>query len=446
MIRKYNNKFTIFFNIIGFLLFIISYYFYYLSLQKCLKGDNICSQKWDWIKTKIIQLIHSTFIIIILLILIFHNLISKFHIIHFLLTFTTFYYYSHSIYFHDHGAYNLIAFLIVVFLVLILLFILRIILLIFKNKYKYKIIAHIFLFLFYITLKNPINCLDWPKGLNNAYIDNDSKKYGCKIKFPKYCNYKIIGFTQDLSRISRKSCLNKYKNSKKNILLKSSSPFINEKTKKFGFPLTNNKEGGKDGKEDYILKRYTYKNLIDMDKKYSQKFDTPEYIVDFSNDPFGELIIQLNYNETLSIERKKFENNSTPYSDNVMIIYIDSISRANSIRKLKNTLKFFEKFISYKGGYNKKYPNENFHSFQFFKYHSFRGLTYKNFPKIFYGNVKDSKDFVRINKYYKLNGYITGYATDYCNKDNTRTHHNLSEQEIYDHQLLLCDPNTESIL
>ena len=183
MIRKYNNKFTIFFNIIGFLLFIISYYFYYLSLQKCLKGDNICSQKWDWIKTKIIQLIHSTFIIIILLILIFHNLISKFHIIHFLLTFTAFYYYSHSIYFHDHGAYNLIAFLIVVFLVLILLFILRIILLIFKNKHKYKIIAHIFLFLFYITLKNPINCLDWPKGLNKFFLFISISSFSFKSYF-----------------------------------------------------------------------------------------------------------------------------------------------------------------------------------------------------------------------------------------------------------------------
>ena len=50
----------------------------------------------------------------------------------------------------------------------------------------------------------------------------------------------------------------------------------------------------------------------------------------------------------------------------------------NALRKLKNkfkeyksliiNIKFFEQFISYKGGYNHNFPNENFHSFQFFKY------------------------------------------------------------------------------
>ena len=127
-----------------------------------------------------------------------------------------------------------------------------------------------------------------------------------------------------------------------------------------------------------------------------------------------------------------------------MIIYIDSVSRVNSIRKLKKTLNFFEQFISYKGGCNKKYSENNYHSFQFFKYHSFQGLTYSNFPKIFYGNWANAKDFKRINKYYKENGYITGFTLDNCNKDNTRTEHNLTIEEMYDHQLLLCDPNTMS--
>lgn len=49
-----------------------------------------------------------------------------------------------------------------------------------------------------------------------------------------------------------------------------------------------------------------------------------------------------------------------------MIIFIDSVSRGNSVRQLKKTLEFFEKFMSYKGGYNKNYPKEKYHSFQFF--------------------------------------------------------------------------------
>ena len=31
-----------------------------------------------------------------------------------------------------------------------------------------------------------------------------------------------------------------------------------------------------------------------------------------------------------------------------------------------------------------------------------------------------------------------------CQKDATRTKHNLSKDALYDHQLLLCDPNMDS--
>ena len=101
----------------------------------------------------------------------------------------------------------------------------------------------------------------------------------------------------------------------------------------------------------------------------------------------------------MSIERKKFERNSDPYSDNILVLYIDSISRNNGLRKLKKTMNFFEKFISYKGGSNQNYQNENFHSFQFFKYHAFNDFTGGNFPQLFYGKGNKSKNMVRITKY-----------------------------------------------
>ena len=52
------------------------------------------------------------------------------------------------------------------------------------------------------------------------------------------------------------------------------------------------------------------------------------------------------------------------------------------------------------------------------------------------------KHFVRITKYLKENGYINGYASDSCKKDGTGIYHNLTKEELYDHQLLLCDPNS----
>ena len=135
------------------------------------------------------------------------------------------------------------------------------------------------------------------------------------------------------------------------------------------------------------------------------------------------------------------EINSTPYSNNIILLYIDSVSRANALRKMKKTISFIEQFISYKGGHNRRNSNDNFHSFQFFKYHSFPGYTGANFPILFYGNQAGSKIFVRINKYIKENGYVTCYASDYCSKDNTRTTHELTDDELYDHQLVYCDPN-----
>ena len=318
----------------------------------------------------------------------------------------------------------------------------RILVLIFRNKTKLFIVF--FLLYYYNILDDPMNCNDWAKGLNNTYIENDKNKYGCQIIFPKKCSYKIIGYTLDLSKYFHKNCKNKNENSRENILEFSKSPYINSNTLKFGFPLTNNEQGKKDGIGDIILKEYTSKNLIDMDKSLPPNFNMPEYILDFSKDSFGELNINLNFNRTLSYERKKLENNSNPYSDNILILYIDSVSRANALRKLKKTISFINQFISFKGGQNEKYPNENFHSFQFFKYHSFWGYTGTNFPILFYGNNLNATKFIRINKYSKEHGYVTCFASEYCQKDNIRTNHNLTDDELYDHQLIYCDPNVIS--
>ena len=88
-------------------------------------------------------------------------------------------------------------------------------------------------------------------------------------------------------------------------------------------------------------------------------------------------------------------------ANNVLILYVDSVSRVNGLRQLKKTAKFFEKFMSYKGYSNEKYPNENYHSFQFFKYYSFNGHTTINFPFLFYRTNGSVVNKSLITKYYK---------------------------------------------
>jgi hypothetical protein len=103
-------------------------------------------------------------------------------------------------------------------------------------------------------------------------------------------------------------------------------------------------------------------------------------------------------------------------------------------------MKFFEKFISFKGNRNPKLPEENFHSFQFFKYHSHKYYTIGNYPILFYGKlINETTNYITL--YLKRNGYITGYSADFCFNDFTRNFHNFSFNDIYDHQYIVCDPN-----
>ena len=139
--------------------------------------------------------------------------------------------------------------------------------------------------------------------------------------------------------------------------------------------------------------------------------------------------INVNYNGTLSKQRKKLEQNSVPYSNNIMVIYLDSVSRANSIRQLKKTMNFIEKFISYKGGYHPKFSESNYHSFQFFKYHSHQFYTSGNYPILFYGKHRNETNKY-ITYFLKQNGFITGYSADECANDFARAFHNFSFDDI----------------
>ena len=418
-------------------------------MEKCLDGVDICCVKIEWMATKLIELIISCLILSILLHFIILKKISILHLIHILIVFFFFYNYSNGYDFHNHGFFNFVFYLILLSLILILSFILRCLFVCFR-KYFLSIILIVILtiitlFYFYLSIYL-INCDDWAKGLNNTYIENDHHKYGCQIKIPKRCPYKILKYIQDFTKIKGIKCSDIKKDAKKLFLKLSKSLNINEKTNRIAFPLTNKDPiCFLDDIDEKITTNYFLSNLIDIDNNTQTNKISPEIIIDFSKNPYGKMIINVNYNETLSKKRKKSEKSSTPYSNNIMIIYLDSVSRANSMRQLKKTVNFIEKFISYEGGYNNKYPEIKFHSFQFFKYHSFKEHTRGNYPLLIYGSERTNKKLIRITKYLKENGFITSYAGDTCFRDNIRTFHNLTISEIDDHQMLLCDPNKENL-
>ena len=359
----------------------------------------------------------------------------------------TIYFYSHGTDFDDHGFYNFFGGIAIIIILLIIISPLNCLLYIIKIKNKkYLLIFILGIFLlwaFYILINQYIiNCNDWKYGLNNTFIENDINKHGCQIIIPKTCSYKIGKYFFDRTKSKKYSCNNKIDTKKKLIKL-SHYKYINKNTKYVGFPLTNKNELIHMGMENIsILVRQFFKdNIIDIDNKTSYqkifKEYKPEIILDYTKNSFGELKINLRFNKTLSEERKFLENKSKPYSDNIIFIYIDSVSRAYSIRSLKKTLKFVEQFMSYEGAHIKNYPSDNFHSFQFFKYHSFKYYTRYNYPQLYYGKVDGKLE--RNIKFLKENGYVTCYVNDMCLREPTNTGHNMTTSEISDHEYLICD-------
>ena len=434
-------------------LFLFSYYLFFLSLEKCFEGWDECCIKVFWIKRKLIQAVLSSFLISLLLELIILNILSKYNLIHIFIALIIFYQYSHGKDFNDHGYYNLIGSFIIILINFVGLIPLNIFIYLSNNKiHIFKFILFLLIFIYFNIIffnKNNINCEDWVKGLNNTSIENNINKYGCQIIFPKLCPYKIGKYFLDITKLKGLKCNNINKSSRKKILEISKSPFLSNKSLHVGYPLTN-----KDSicfldfnDNDNILKNYFLNNLVDMDdKKLLKKYfknKIPEIEIDFNENLHGNIKINLKFNKTLSLERKIKEKYSSPYSDNIIILYIDSVSRANSLRQLKKTLRFFEKFMNYKGDFNRKYPSENYHSFQFFKYHSFLYHTRGNYPILFYGKKREQKNKISITKYLKEKGFIACFLNDFCMIDNVRTFHNFSKEEVYDHQFVICDPNID---
>ena len=153
--------------------------------------------------------------------------------------------------------------------------------------------------------------------------------------------------------------------------------------------------------------------------KYNKK--KPEIIVDFNEDPYGKILININHNKSLSEQRSKLSLNNS--SNNILFIFIDNISRNHFYRQFKKTAKFIKNFLRYKGISN---PNNNetiYHGFEFVKYHKFDGATLNNAIPMFSGVYYDKNQrMVSIVRDMKQLGYITCNVQDVCHKELTLTY------------------------
>jgi len=137
-----------------YILFFFSYLLYFLSLEKCMKGIFECGKKIDWINRKLAQAILSSVIIGILIEMMILSLITKLHLIHVFIFQYIFYTYSHGQDFYDHGLYNFLGYIIIVFIIMILLFPFNIIIYFLNKKRKKKKKNALFIYRKRITLIN----------------------------------------------------------------------------------------------------------------------------------------------------------------------------------------------------------------------------------------------------------------------------------------------------
>lgn len=454
-LSKTNSKiFFIIRELTGIILLLYGRQYYIKSLKGCDGDEFKCIViKIRFIFDDIRYCFKSILYFILFLVFIHLKIYSKYQIIIFIIIIFEIVLKDRGDSFLHHGFFNILS--LFTFLILGEIFIILFIIIINIKKKKYLIFITINLILLYcfihINNKEKYFCKNWDRGLNNSIISNNKTLYPCTIAIPKRkCLIDIFSPLLDLSKILNIKCENRKE--KEKYLLKSFSnlksyPFIN----KIAYPTT---KIDKEEINDYTplhggnLMNYIMNNLINLDENNTfhklKNNETHEIIVDFSQNPYGELIQKINFNQSLSNIRA---NVSKQYnSNNIIFIFFDNLSRVHFYRQYKKTSKFIKNFLSYKGFSTKNNKNQYYHGFEFLKYHKFDGPTLNNAVPMFTGvNFNNKNKIINIVKDMKKLGYVTCNVQDVCQKElmvlaKKKKYYYYIE---YDHEYIApsCDPN-----
>lgn len=132
-----NVRKAIFNEIISIILFMISYFFYFLSLKRCYDGEDTCPSNTSWITFIIVTCSISIVLNVVLFALMIYNKISSLNLIHFTITYILFYAYSHDAICEDHGYYNFVAFFSLLWFSILMVLFIHGIIIFAKSRYKY---------------------------------------------------------------------------------------------------------------------------------------------------------------------------------------------------------------------------------------------------------------------------------------------------------------------
>lgn len=443
---------------IAFVLSFISLILYYIGLEGCVGDEAYCLTKIGisfYVKIITLNLI-SIFCVCALLVLMSFRKIICFHLLYLIPLFIILMYSDQGTTLSHHGYYNCIGYIILLILLYPLSCFIYMMIRLIRNK-KYYIYVPILVFIFFIVVRFMIyikvntKCHGWENGLNNTKIYNNENEYACQIKFPKTCYINIVDNKLNMTKIVNKVCDKRSTNEKKLLfesIKNNRNPYITQRTKRIGYPRIN-KGGYPQEEQDGLIKLSTevLQNLVDMDNLPPNIVPDriPEVYVDFNNYPedptskYGKIHFNIIKNETLIKERKEKSSNNDVIFNNIVVLFIDTLSRVHLNRKMPKLRKWLEEHM--------KYDSEDFINYQFLKFHSLGVHTEINMKPAYFGESVMTSNGVHIVNHLKEKGYITAQADNYCSPEPYQLRQSFDHSNVtygyFDHELisLFCEPN-----
>jgi hypothetical protein len=434
-------------NTVTYIAIFYAAFLYILSLEGCQWDTQtacLVNLSPEFFYKIAVFLITSSFTVSFILLLILLGYLSNKHLLYIGIIFI---YLAH---FHDtganltnHGSYNKSAFYAFLVVDLFILTILRLLLKLVQMKYIklfFMILGLSFAISVLLSYKLRKGCDRWTWGLKDKVISD----YGsCKIKEPQSCWVELLDGLMDVSWLLQEDCQN-FRYGERAELLKY-IPKRYHDSYKLAYPITTN--------FTYIPESYhmpffwnLMSTFIDLEEPrnnnmtnnyYKQK---PEVVLEFDRKTkLGTVHIDVNRDEELVKQREALRSKNPTKVENILYIYIDSISRQHFLRKMKKTKAFIEKYM---GADN----NEPLKSYQFMKYHTFIYFTQPNINPMFYGESMYHNNGTHIIKHFKEKGFITGHSVNICSRELYDIEDGYIKNltwEAFDHEnvALFCDPN-----
>ena len=332
--------------------------------------------------------------------------------------------------FQSHGGYNRLFFIVALILNLITINLIGLLYKIFTKHPKVVgslviglgFVLYLLIFVYWFGS----SCANWEKGFKNTHI---TKEF-CELPQPQTCFYDLTSNWFDLSSLLNKNDCSKVKND---------IPLLQEDADFVAYPKTQFFS-----RQEKYFEAYQKTILAQMKKvSETQIYEEGHEVVLDQRNNYKNIMINIFPNQTL-IKRSTdilALNGTTSKPQNILMIFIDSVSRQHFRRKLPKTHKWLDNY----------YQNKTSHleSFQFFKYHTSAAHTTPNMMKIFYGTTYENASLsYPLSLKFKENGYITAKSNNFCGS----TYFDISESEAeleklnmesFDHEntAMFCDPN-----